>query len=206
MDGTHPASRNSTIPSLTIPCSISSSSCSKGMFFLRHGETGVALQAPPGPAILVWDSLLRVPEIQQLEELPPAVTAMKEKDAKLLAAACPGQPKLAAGPQAPVLQEGAASKSAVERNGGGKRHGGAGRCGKGLSQPWRRSPHADTRDRAILALRKLAGAGAGPNGQAGPGLKKRRDILTCKRARCCTCFYGVHPRGKSASRPPMRSC
>src|ERR1043166_2052076 len=58
-----------------------------GDTFLQAGEKGWTLQAPPGPAILIWDSLLRQPEVQRLEELPPEIVAMKS-DKKILDNAC----------------------------------------------------------------------------------------------------------------------
>jgi hypothetical protein len=143
----------------------------KGEVFLRHGETGVALQAPPGPAILVWDSLVRVPEVQRLDELPPGVTAMKEKDVKLLAEACAWATKLAAGSQAAVLQDGAASKSALERTAAVNAMGALDDV-QGLFTTLASSPHADTRDQAVLALRNWLGRAPGQTAKLDAGLKK----------------------------------
>src|SRR5262245_45632341 len=42
----------------------------KGEAVLHHGDKSVALKAPPGPALLRWDSIFREPTVDYLEKLP----------------------------------------------------------------------------------------------------------------------------------------
>jgi hypothetical protein len=143
----------------------------QGDVLLRHGAKGIGLHAPPGPAILVWDSLLREPEVQRLEELPAGVAAMKEKDLKLMAEACAWAAKLASGSQAEVLKEGAASKNALERTAAVNAMGALDDV-QGLFVTLASSPHADTRNQAVLALRNWLGRAPGQTIKLDAGLKK----------------------------------
>jgi len=141
-----------------------------GEVFLRHGEKGIALQAPPGPAVLVWDSLVREPQVQRLEELPAEVSAMKS-DVKLMEQACAWAAKLAGESPGTVLKDGAASKIALERTAAVNAMGALDNL-PALFSTLAASPHADTRDHAVLALRHWLGRAPGQTAKLAAGLKE----------------------------------
>lgn len=142
-----------------------------GEAFLRHGDKGIALQAPPGPAVLAWDSLVREPQVQRLEELPPEVIAMKEKDVKLMTEVNVWAATLAGESPAAALKEGAASKSALVRTAAVNAMGALDELPL-LFTTLSSSPHADTRDQAVLALRHWLGRVPGQTARLDAGLKK----------------------------------
>jgi hypothetical protein len=142
-----------------------------GEAFLRHGENGIGLHAPPGPAVLVWDSLLREPEVQRLETLPEYVLLSKEKDKVPLKQACDWAAKLAGGSMAEVLKEGAASKTEVERHAAVTAMGALDDVPQ-LVSVLATSPYADTRDHACLVLRNWLGREAGQTARLDAFMRK----------------------------------
>ena len=142
-----------------------------GEAFLRHGEKGLTLHAPPGPAVLVWDSQLRQPDVQRLEELPPEVTTMKEKDLKLLEAACAWAKQVPDESMATILKQGAASKVELERNAAVIAMGALDDL-PSLLGTLAAAPHADTRAHAVLALRHWLGRAPGQTTKLDAALRK----------------------------------
>jgi hypothetical protein len=142
-----------------------------GEAFLRHGEKGIALNAPPGASVLVWDSLVREPQVQRLEELPPEFIAMKEKDVTLMAEVNAWAARLAVESPALALKEGAASKIALVRTAAVNAMGALDELPM-LFLTMSSSPHADTRDQAVLALRHWLGRAPGQTAKLDAGLKK----------------------------------
>ena len=130
-----------------------------GEVFLRHGDKGWTLHAPPGPAVLVWDSLLRQPEIQRLEEMPAEYKALKT-DKKMLDEACACCAKLKAKAHADALKTVAASKESLERKAAVIAMGALDELPL-LLDTLATTPHADARDTAILALRHWLGRAPG---------------------------------------------
>ena len=58
----------------------------KGQLYLKHGGKQVALSAPPGPALIEWDSATGMDESpQRLEELPAWVLPPKDEKGKAFA-------------------------------------------------------------------------------------------------------------------------
>jgi hypothetical protein len=124
----------------------------KGESFLQHKDKSVTLHEPPGPAVLVWDSITREPEIQRLEQMPQEIAMMKVEDVKLLEQACAWARKLATEPPEKAFKEGLASESSCERKAAVTAMGAMDDV-RGLFNVLATSPHADAREHAILALR-----------------------------------------------------
>lgn len=56
----------------------------KGKAFLHTEEAGLGLSAPPGHALLVWDTLDSQPEVERLEKLPELVEPANKKETALM--------------------------------------------------------------------------------------------------------------------------
>ncbi len=143
----------------------------KGEAFLQGKERGVTLHAPPGPAVLIWDSLLREPEVKRLEELPPEITVAKEKDEKLLAAYCTWARKLADESPETVRKEGANSALEIERLAAVTAMEALDDL-PGLLGVLSNSRHIDARQRAVLVLRNWLGRAPGQTAKLDAGLRK----------------------------------
>jgi hypothetical protein len=162
-----------------------------GEAFLRCGEKGVTLTAPPGPAILVWDSLLKQPEVSRLEELPDYVTAVRDKDKKQLEEACAWARKLAAGNISKALKEGAASGNSLERKAAVTAMGALDEL-PALFGVLAGSTSADARDQAVLALRHWLGRAPGQTAKLDAGLIKAGYTAPQSRA-VLHLLYGFTP-------------
>lgn len=127
-----------------------------GESFVKGKEHGVTLHAPPGPAVLIWDSVLREPEVQRLEQLPPEITTMKEQDRKLLDEACAWARTIDPAAPGAAFKAGLASPDSVVRKAAVTAMGALDDV-RGLFQVLATSPHADARDQAVLALRHWLG-------------------------------------------------
>ncbi len=177
-------------PKLDVPVKHLFFICVAGECFLRHDETGFALHAPPGPAVLVWDSLLRQPEVTRLEELPPEVAAMK-KDQPALDAINAWAAKLVGADRGKVLAAGVNLPEAAERRAAVIAMGALddlpallGVLG-GAKQP-------DARADAVLALRHWLGRTAGQTAKLHAALLK--DGYTDPQARSVLqLLYGFTP-------------
>ena len=163
----------------------------EGESFLRHGEQGWTLHAPPGPAVLVWDSLLRQPEVQRLEELPPEIRVMKGKDAEALDAACAWAHQLTERPPADVLTEAADSMLARKREAAVTAMGALDELPL-LLGTLDGSPHADARDRAVLVLRHWLGRAPGQTARLDAALRKASYSPTQART-VLQLLYGFTP-------------
>jgi hypothetical protein len=143
-----------------------------GEAVLRHGEKAVSLHAPPGPAVLMWDSEVRQPEVQRLEELPPEVTALKEKDKKRLDEANAWAKELG-GPEdaKQVLFKQAASENARTRQEALTAMAALDFLPAVLDN-LAASPRADMRDHAVLVLRHWLGRAPGQTAKLAAALRE----------------------------------
>jgi hypothetical protein len=142
-----------------------------GESFLQGKERGVTLHAPPGPAVLVWDSRFREPEVERLDELPPEIKTMKEKDQKRLDEACAWARTIDAAKPAAALKAGLGSPSSNVRKAAVTALGALDDV-RGLFQVLASSPHADARAHAVLVLRHWLGREPGQTGRLDAGLRK----------------------------------
>ncbi|HEX3314191.1 MAG TPA: hypothetical protein VHR72_04825 [Gemmataceae bacterium] len=129
---------------------------SEGSALISHGDKTLSLKAPPGPAFLRWDSIVKSPEIEFLKTLPewarrtPEETKAHERiGAAFAAAAASDSPvvaaaKLAKGDDALLRKAGVAALGALDR---------LDELGKLLDS----SKEADVRNEAILVLRHWLG-------------------------------------------------
>jgi hypothetical protein len=127
-----------------------------GEAFLKAHDRGIRLHAPPGPAVLVWDSVVREPEVRQLDKLPGYARPLDDDEKKALAKADALAAAIVAGNPAQALDRELASADPVERRV-------ALTCAGAVDDLHRvlhaltASPHADTREFAILVLRHWLG-------------------------------------------------
>jgi hypothetical protein len=129
---------------------------SEGSVEISHDEKTVSLKAPPGPAFLRWDSIVKSPEIVFLKTLPewahrtPEETKAHERLGAALAAATTSDSpvqaaaKLAKGDDALYRKAGVVALGALDR---------LDELGKLLDS----SKEADVRDQTILVLRHWLG-------------------------------------------------
>lgn len=142
----------------------------KGEVFLRGADKEVRLHAPPGPAMLIWDSIFREPEIRTLDKLPdtckPLTADEKKKLAALNAVSRPfaGKDRDAALAAALKSDDPLARKAAVTALGALDEL-------PPLLMALAKSPHADVRDHAVLVLRSWLGRAPGQT-------RKLYDALT----------------------------
>lgn len=132
----------------------------RGSAFLDLGEQGFGLRAPPGPAVVHWDSVSRMPEVRRLEKLPDAVKPLDDKEGKVFQEICACAHHLAGkdvGARAAKLLD---ADKKVERLVGVTALGAVDdlpRLLGALADP----KHADVRDHAVLVLRSWIGRGPG---------------------------------------------
>lgn len=132
----------------------------KGEVYLRGGGKGVQLHAPPGPAMLIWDSIFREPEIRTLDELPDTCKPLTDKEKKALAALNVVARPFAGKDRGAALDAALKSDNPLARKAAVTALGALDdlpRLLKALSQ----SPHADVRDHAVLVLRSWLGRAPG---------------------------------------------
>jgi hypothetical protein len=141
-----------------------------GETLLSCNERTITLHAPPGPAVLIWDSLVRQPEVQRLEALPPEIESMKLKDEKTLAECCAWARTLATDPEK-ALKAGVTSANSAERKAAVVAMGALDDV-RGLFGVLATSPNTDDRQQAILALRHWLGREPGQTAKLAAGLQK----------------------------------
>jgi hypothetical protein len=129
---------------------------SEGNVDIHHGDKVVNLKAPPGPAFLRWDSIVKTPDVVYLKEMPEWAHRSKEENATLdrisaaIAAAAQTDPlpqaalKLAKGNDAQLRKAGVVALGAFDRL-------------EDLGKLLDSSPNADVREEAILVLRQWLG-------------------------------------------------
>jgi hypothetical protein len=142
-----------------------------GEVFLKAKAHSIALHAPPGPAVLVWDSLVREPEIRRLDALPGDLQAMKDKEQKLLDECCAWARTIDGAMPQTAFKAGLGSPDATVRKAAVTAMGALDDV-RGLFQVLATSPHADARDQAVLALRQWLGREPGQTQRLHAGLQK----------------------------------
>src|SRR5205807_4742616 len=83
--------------------------------FMKHEGQGVQLKAPPGPAVLVWDSIERKPEVRHLDELPENCKPLTDAEKKSLNIICTEAKPLEKGTLGSVLDQGVTAAEPLQR-------------------------------------------------------------------------------------------
>ncbi len=139
------------------------------LLFALQGEAVVStkaharrLQAPPGAALLIWDSVSRTSEVQRFEKLPDFAKPFDEKERKVFEAMCGYAKGLSAKPgdARKFLQEAVKSADPLERKTAVVAMGALDDL-PGLLDALGDSKHADVRDMAVLIARAWIGRDAG---------------------------------------------
>lgn len=128
----------------------------KGEVFLDLGNHGMGLRAPPGAAMLHWDSLGRKLGLKRLQELPPAATHLDDKDDPVFKEICGGVSVIAKEGVTKGLQELLQAKTPVSRLAGVTLAGALDELPL-IQGVLASSKHADARAHAVLALRHWLG-------------------------------------------------
>ncbi|MCI0464464.1 MAG: hypothetical protein L0Z62_46620, partial [Gemmataceae bacterium] len=132
----------------------------KGKVFFESGVRGVRLTAPPGPALVHWNSIGGEAEVRQMEKLPPELAALTKTDDPIFKAICTSCACLNEGKVGPMLDTLLGSNEKGDRLVGVTVAGAVNdlpRVLKSLIDP----KHADLRDHSILVLRHWMGRGTG---------------------------------------------
>jgi len=131
----------------------------KGEVLLSHKDKSISLKEPPGPALLLWDSLQKNPEVQVLDKLPFSEPLSTEKR-DLFAAMCTSAGKLAVQDIPAAVATLVKSDSRLDRLVGVTALGAVDDVA-GLAEVLEKSPDAEVRDHAILVLRNWLGRAPG---------------------------------------------
>ena len=125
------------------------------------GKKSARLNAPPGPALLLWDSVTRESEIHRHESLPDSVKPMDAKEKQVFAAICEHAKTWFADPKkaTATIENSATSKDPLERKAAAVALG-------AIDMPrlftlLDDKNNADLRDTAILAFRHWLGRESG---------------------------------------------
>jgi uncharacterized protein (TIGR03000 family) len=132
----------------------------KGQVFFESGERGVRLTAPPGPALVRWNTIDKQPEVQRMEKVPPELSALASTEGEAFAAICAACAGLTTKELGPALDALMASGQKAERLVGVTTAGAVDdlpRVIKGMGD----AKHADLRDHAVIVLRHWLGRGKG---------------------------------------------
>ncbi len=132
----------------------------KGSVFFESGVRGVRLTAPPGPALVHWNSVGGEAEVRRMEKLPPELAALTQTDDPIFKAICSSCACLNEGKVGPMLDILLRSQEKGDRLVGVTVAGAIDdlpRVLKALIDP----KHADLRDHSILVLRHWMGRGRG---------------------------------------------
>jgi hypothetical protein len=133
----------------------------KGQGFLDAGPKGYRITAPPGPAVVHWDTVGNELEVRRLEKLPEGVRPLDEKESKVFQEICRCASSLAGGKDI-----GAALDALLKSDTKADRLVGVTAAGAiddlprvlhALADP----KHADLRDHTVLVLRSWVGRGPG---------------------------------------------
>jgi len=142
----------------------------EGKAFVDSGAAGKALRAPPGPAMVVWDSIGRQDEVRTLDELPQGIKPKDEKEKQLFKDICHCTAHFNEGKTAAALDHLLKSERKTDRLVGVTALGALDEVEK-LLGVLANPHHADARDHAILVLRHWAGRSPGQ-------LKKLQATIT----------------------------
>jgi hypothetical protein len=143
----------------------------KGQAFVDMDGVGHRLQAPPGPAQVVWHSVDRRPEIQRLEKVPPSLLPQDDKERAVFGAVAAASRSLTERPLGAALEGLVKSDKKVDRLVGVTWMGALDQLPQ-LLDALADARHADVRDQAILVLRQWVGRNAGQVGKLYQALKE----------------------------------
>jgi hypothetical protein len=145
----------------------------KGQAFLDAGPKAYALGAPPGLALVRWDSLAKEAEPTRLEKLPEGVRPLDDKESKLFQEICTCAGHLTAKDVGKVVDHFLHSANKVERLFGVTAAGAVDdlpRVLTALADP----KYADLRDHTVLVLRNWMGRGPGQVEKLHEALRKAK--------------------------------
>jgi hypothetical protein len=143
----------------------------KGQAFVDMDGVGRRLQAPPGPAEVVWHSVDRHPVIQRLEKLPPPILPQDDTERAAFDAVAAASRSLTGRPIRAALDGLVKSDRRVDRLVGVTWMGALDQLPQ-LLDALADARHADVRDQAILVLRQWMGRNAGQVGKLYQALKE----------------------------------
>jgi hypothetical protein len=143
----------------------------KGQAFVDMDGVGHRLQAPPGPAQVVWHSVDRHPVIQRLEKLPLPILPQDEKERAIFDAVAAASRSLTEQAIPAALDRLAKSDKKVDRLVGVTWMGALDQMPQ-LLGALADARHADVRDQAILVLRQWIGRDAAKVGKLYQALKE----------------------------------
>jgi hypothetical protein len=126
-----------------------------GSAHVAHGEKSVALHAPPGPALLRWDSQIQEIDVQHLEKLPDWVKP-SQVETKLLEQMNRAAKSIGDGIPRPAFLKLAIADDPIDRKVGLTAVGALGTPAP-LFAAMQKSKHADARQFSILVVRNWLG-------------------------------------------------
>jgi hypothetical protein len=138
----------------------------QGEAVVATGEKATRLQAPPGAALFLWDSVSRTSEVQRFEKLPDFAKPFDEKERKLFETMCGYAKEVAGNPGAArkILQEAVGSPNPLQRKTAVVAMGALDDL-NGLLDALGDAKHADVRDTAVLVARHWVGRDQGQSHQ-----------------------------------------
>lgn len=142
----------------------------KGEAFLDLGEEGHALRAAPGTAMVLWDTVSRMPELRDLDKAPRSLRDRNPGEQKLFEQMCHCGKGLAAGDPAAAAEKLVASDDLVDRRDGVTSLGALDAL-PGLFKALA-DPHPDVRDHAVVVFRHWLGRAPGQVGRLQAMLKQ----------------------------------
>ena len=132
----------------------------KGSAYIQAGDREWKVNAPPGPAVLHWNTAVKEAEVIRLEKLPQALHVLTPEEEKLHKDVCHCAHRLATEPIDKVLDEMLASDSELQRRAAVVILGALDKIPR-LFEALNDPKHADERDQAVLVLRHWVGRAPG---------------------------------------------
>jgi hypothetical protein len=166
----------------------------KGSVFVEDDHQGFRVVAPPGPAVVQWDSLFKNMHVRHLDKLPDfALNAEEKKLSEKMAAAAS---RLAQGNIDKALDGLLASDQKVDRLVGVTLSGALSdllRVKAGLEDP----RHADTRDHAVLVARHWLGRGPGQVARLYQAMKRQPGYSEVQARNAVQMLFGFNERERA---------
>jgi hypothetical protein len=132
----------------------------KGSAYIQSADKEWRLAAPPGPAVIHWNSLSKEADVQRLDKLPPSLLVLTPEEEKLQKELCACAHALTSGPLDKGLQKLLTSDSEVKRRAGVVALGALDKVPELLAAV-NDPKHTDVRDQAVLVLRHWVGRAPG---------------------------------------------
>ncbi|MCC6417631.1 MAG: hypothetical protein IT429_05220 [Gemmataceae bacterium] len=144
----------------------------KGKVFFESGVQGVRLTAPPGPAVVHWNSDSREPEVRRLEKVPEGLAALNSTEGDIFKAVCASCGRLKEGNLGTSLDALLTSSEKADRLVGVTVAGAVDDLPRVL-HALADAKHPEVRDQAILVLRHWIGRGSSQVGRLYQMLMKK---------------------------------